>query len=97
VADDAAPLLLAAGQVAGHVGDGQQRDVEGVAKADEPRGLVRGIDVQAAGHDHGLVGDDADGAAVEPGKSRQDIGGKVLVGLEELAVVHDGGSHRFMS
>ena len=64
VADDAAVLLLHAGQEAGHVHEGQQRNVEGVAEADEARRLVGGVDIQHAGLHAGLVGDDADGAAV---------------------------------
>ena len=37
VADDAAVLLLRAGQKAGHVFEGDQRNVEAVAEADEAR------------------------------------------------------------
>ncbi|VTR68662.1 conserved hypothetical protein [Desulfosarcina cetonica] len=90
VADDAAPFLLAAGQVAGNVGNGQQRDVEGIAEPNEARGLVRGVDVQATGHDHGLVGDNAHATSVEAGKGGQDVGGEILVGFEVLAIVNDG-------
>ena len=50
VPDDPAPCSwCGAGQVARAVGQGQQGDVEGVAEADEAGGLVRGVDVQAAG------------------------------------------------
>lgn len=48
VADDAAVLLVGAGQEAGHVDDGEQRQAERVAGADEPRGLVGGVDVETA-------------------------------------------------
>ena len=90
MADDAPPLLVAAGQVAGHVGDGQQRDIEGVAAADEAAGLVGRVHVQAAGHDLGLVGDDAHGPAAEARQGGDDVLGKVVVRLEEVAVVDDG-------
>ncbi len=39
-ADDAVPLLAGAGQEAGHVHEGQHRDVEGVAGAHEAGGLL---------------------------------------------------------
>src|SRR5512146_781997 len=45
-ADDAAPFLGGAGQEAGHVDEGQDRDAEGVAGAHEPGGLLGGVDVQ---------------------------------------------------
>ena len=90
MADDAPPLLVAAGQIAGHVGDGQQRDIEGVAAADEAAGLVGRVHVQAARHDLGLVGDDAHGPAAQPGQGGDDVLGKVVVRLEEVAVVDDG-------
>ena len=52
VADDAAALLLDAGQKARDVDQRDQRDVEDVAEADEARRLVGGIDVERAGHFH---------------------------------------------
>ncbi len=38
--DDAAVLLIGAGEEAGHVDERQHRDVEGVAEAHEPGGLL---------------------------------------------------------
>ena len=47
VLDDPVPLLVGAGQEAGHVLEGDERDVEAVAEADEARALDRGVDVEA--------------------------------------------------
>ena len=65
--DDAVVLLGDPGQVAGDVHEGHDWQVEGVAVTDEAAGLVRGIDVEAARHDLGLIGDDPDG---RPRRSR---------------------------
>ena len=67
--DDALPLLRRAGQEAGHVDEGQHRDVEGVAGAHEPRRLLGGVDVEAAGELRRLVGDDADRVALDPAEA----------------------------
>ena len=71
--DDAALLLRGAGQEAGHVDERDDRDVEGVAEADEARGLDRGVDVEDAGERARVVGDDADGMAAEPGEAADDV------------------------
>ena len=47
VADDAAVLLVGAGKEPGDVDEGDERDVERVARAHEPRGLLRRVDVEA--------------------------------------------------
>ena len=88
MADDAAELLLGAGQKAGHVLEGEDGNVEGVAEAHEARALHRGVDVEHAGEERGLVGDDADGAAVHAREADHDVPGPVLVNFEELAIVH---------
>ena len=71
VLDDAAALLGGAGQEAGHVDEGHERDVEAVAEADEARRLHRRVDVQAAGQVRGLVGDDARPAGRPGARSRR--------------------------
>jgi hypothetical protein len=68
-ADDAVPLLVGAGQEAGHVDERQHRDVERVAGAHEARRLLGRVDVEAAGELHRLVGDDADRAALDPAEA----------------------------
>src|ERR1700687_5416618 len=65
VLDDAAEFLLRAGKETGDVFEGDERNVEGVAEAHEARAFYGGVDVQNAGKKRGLIGDDADGAAIE--------------------------------
>mmetsp|Transcript_5902 Transcript_5902/g.14528 ORF Transcript_5902/g.14528 Transcript_5902/m.14528 type:complete len:493 (-) Transcript_5902:134-1612(-) len=89
VLDDAAVLLAGAGHEAGHIDEGDDRDVEGVAKAHEARGLDAALDVQAAGQHQGLVGDDADRLAFHAREAGDDVLRVVGLQLEEVAVVHD--------
>ncbi len=89
VADDAPPLLLGAGQEPRDVLEGHDGDVEGVARPDEAGTLLAAGDVERAGQRHGLVGHHADDVAVQPGVADDDVGGPVLLDLEELLVVHD--------
>ena len=60
VTDDATVFLTGTRQEARAVDEGDHRDVVGVADADVPGDLVRGVDVERAGHAQRLVGDDAD-------------------------------------
>lgn len=43
--DDASEFLVCSGHVSGHINEGNQGDVEAIAKADESRRLIRGIDI----------------------------------------------------
>ena len=65
VADHPPPLEVLARQEARRVDQGHQRQVEGVAEADEPGALLRRGDVEGAGQRLGLVGHEADGAPVD--------------------------------
>lgn len=89
VADDARVLLIDARQEARDVDERQERDVEGIAEADEARRLVRGVDVEAARHDLRLVRDDADDLAVEARVADDDVRREELLDLEELPVVDE--------
>ncbi len=91
--DDPAVLLGRPREEARHVDEGQQRDVEGVAEADEARSLDRGVDVEAAGEDRGLVRHDADGPPVHPREPDDDVSRVVLLDLEEIPVVRDLPDH----
>ena len=90
-ADDAVPLLVGAGQEAGHVHEGQHRDVERVAGAHEARGLLRRVDVEGARELHRLVGDDADRPALDPAEAHDDVRREERLDLEELLVVQHRG------
>ena len=85
--DDAAELLGGAGQEAGHVLEGDERDVEAVAEAHEARALERGVDVEAAGQVRGLVGHDPDRPAAEPPEADDEVRREVGLDLEEVPVV----------
>ena len=91
--DDAAILLLRAGQEAGHIDQRNQRDVERVAEAHEARGFARGVVVEASGQHLRLVGHNAHRNAVEAGKAHDDIRRKVLVYFQKFAVVHHAANH----
>src|SRR3546814_5170469 len=66
---------------------GDDRNIEGVAEADEARRLFRAGDVEHAGEHHRLVGDDADRAALDPAEAADDVGGVGGLDLEEIALV----------
>ena len=87
--DDAAVFLLRAAEEAGHIDKRDQRNVEGVAEADETRRLAGGVDVQDAGQHLRLVGDDSDALAAHVGESHQDVAGEVGMYFKELAVIYD--------
>src|SRR6266436_6379090 len=88
--DDAAEFLLCTGKEAGHVFEGDERDVEGVAEAHEARAFDGSVDIEDAGKKSGLVGNDADGAAIEARKTYDEILGEMFVDFEEVGVVNDG-------
>ena len=71
VADDPLALDRGADHEARHVGEEEQRDVEGVAGLDEAGGLVGRVDEEDAAFLLGLVGDDADRRARRGGRSRR--------------------------
>ena len=82
-------LLGDARHEARNVNQGDQRDVKGIAEADELCALVRGIDVQHTGHHVRLVGDKAHGTAQNSTKADNQVGGKTRLALEEVAIVGD--------
>ena len=83
VADDPLALDRGADHEAGHVGEEEQRHVEGVAGLDEARRLVGRVDEEHAALLARLVGDDADDAAVEPAVADDQLLRPALVDLEE--------------
>ena len=82
-------LLADAGQEPGHVDERQHGDVERVAGADEPGGLLRGVDVEAAGQVQRLVGDHPDGGAGDTAEPGDDVAREPLVDLQNVSVVED--------
>src|SRR5699024_11419478 len=82
-----------AGQEPGHVDEGEDRDDEGIAEADESGRLLGGVDVEGACQLHRLVGDDSDAGSLDPAEAGDDVRGEQLGDLEELAVIEHGGDH----
>ena len=89
MADDAAEFLIGAGQKAGDVFERDDRDIEGVAEADEAGAFDRGIDIEAAGEKCRLVSDDADRSAIKTREAYDDVLREVLVDFEEITVIDD--------
>eukprot|EP00293_Proteomonas_sulcata_P002249 CAMPEP_0184326388 /NCGR_PEP_ID=MMETSP1049-20130417/142538_1 /TAXON_ID=77928 /ORGANISM="Proteomonas sulcata, Strain CCMP704" /LENGTH=64 /DNA_ID=CAMNT_0026648581 /DNA_START=1096 /DNA_END=1290 /DNA_ORIENTATION=- len=58
MADDAVVLLRDSWQESWHVHQSDDRDVEGIAEADEAASLARGINVKASGQVLRLIGYD---------------------------------------
>ena len=92
--DDARLLLRDPGEITRDVHQIDQGDVETVAEADEPRRLVGGVHVEAAGLDARLVGDDADGAARHAGEADDHVGGEARQHFEERLPIDDALYHR---
>ena len=86
-------LLIAAGQEAGHVNEGDKRDVEGVAEADEARRLGGGVDVEASRQVARLVRHHPHRATVEPRKADDYVERPVGVDFEEIPIVEDLREH----
>src|SRR3989442_15083680 len=89
VLDDTAMFLGHPGKKPGHVLEGHERNVEGVAEADEPGALERGGDVEHAGEGGRLIGDHADRPAGEPGEPDDQVVAVVPLDLEKRRVVDD--------
>ena len=91
--DDAAELLRGPRQEARDVDEGDQRDVERIAEADETGALDRRIDVEHTGERLGLVADDADHVTVEAREADHQVLRVERGDLEEVVVVDDQLDH----
>jgi len=87
--DDAVVFLVGAGQEAGDVDERDDRNIEGVAGADEARSLLRRVDIQTAGELGRLVGDDADADPVDTAEADDHVHRAPGLHLEELVVIED--------
>src|ERR1700733_14962285 len=87
VADDAAEFLLCAWEKAGHVFEGDQRNIEGVAETHEARAFYRSVDVKDACEEGRLVRDDPDWATIEAREADHDILRVVFVDLKKFGIV----------
>src|ERR1700731_1418793 len=87
--NDSAEFLLRPGKKTGHIFKSNQRYVESVTEAHEARPLYRSADIQHAGQKRRLIGNEARRTPVQPGKTYDDILGKMLVNLKKITIVHD--------
>src|SRR3546814_5011686 len=84
--DDPAKFLRGAGQEAGHIDKGEDRDFEGVAKTHEARGLLAGVDIEATGQHQRLIGDHAHGAPLHSAEAADDIARVGRLNFKEFAL-----------
>ena len=85
--DDASVLLCDAGEKAGHVDEGDDGNVEGVAEADEPRRLDRGTDIEHAGQHRRLVRDHPNAERAQVRKPANNILGVVALHFVKHAII----------
>jgi hypothetical protein len=82
-------LLRDAGQKSRNILERHDRDVEGIAEANEARGLERCVDVEDTGEYRRLIRDDADAETAEVGESADDVAGVLALHFIELGVIDD--------
>ena len=78
MADYSTMLLPCPREKARHIHQREQRRAEAVAAADKARRLVGGVDIQTAGANAGLIGDDAHRVPVDARIAGDDILCKAL-------------------
>ena len=93
--DHAAPFLRRARQEAGHILEGDEGNVEGIAEANEARRLDRRIDVEHAGQHLWLIGDDPDHASTQAREGDDHVLRVVFLHLEEGIAVDHASDHIF--
>ena len=89
VLDDSAGLLLSSWEEPWHVSEGDEGDLEGVAESDETRRLDAGVDVEAAGEDRRLVGNDSTDATFDLSEASDHVSGVAGHDLVEVVPVGD--------
>ena len=89
MAYDSLVLLVLSRQEAGDVCQGDDRNVVGIAVADETSGFVTGIAVQHACHEIRLIGHDTYADAFDPAKAHYNIFCKFFLNLYEGTLIYD--------
>ena len=82
-------LLIHTRQETRNIDECDERDVERVAETDEPRRLLRGVDVEYSREVGGLICDDPDRMAGKSAETNDDVAGIERRHLEEGAIVDD--------
>ena len=86
--DDAAEFLRSAWHEAGDIDERNNRNIEGIAKADKSCGLDTAFDIQAPGQDQRLIGNNANSLSSHSCKTNQNIFGVVRLEFKEVSVIH---------
>ena len=86
--DHGVVFLTRSRQEARHVHEAHDGDIEAVAEAHEASSLARGVAVEYAGVNAGLVGHNANALAVEAGETDDNVARKGTLHFEELTIVH---------
>ena len=81
--------LIGTRQKSWNVYKSDERNVEGVAEANETRALDGRIDVETAGQGIRLVSHNSDSFPVQAAKADDDVPGIVRHNLKELVVIHN--------
>ncbi len=82
-----------AGKISRNIHQIDQGNIKGIAEPDETGGFVGCIHIQTPGFDSGLIGDNADAAAVHARKADDDIGGKAGQNFEKILIVDNPQDH----
>ena len=93
MADDPLALDRGADHEAGHVGEEEKRNVEGVTEQDEAGALVGRIDEEHAALETRLRGDDPHRPAIDAGEAGDNLAGIELLDLEEAPLVDQCPDH----
>ena len=91
VPDDSSPFLVGPGEETRHVLKGQNRDVEGVAKANKSGGFVAGVNVKTTCENFRLIGHNPHGVAAKMAETNHDVLGPIRLNFHESTVVQDLG------
>src|SRR5882724_9223759 len=89
MSDYAAVFLVHTGQKTGDVFECNQRNIETVAESNEPRSLIRSVDIQNTGQKRRLIGYDADRPAIQARESDDNVFGEVLLHFEKISIIDD--------
>ncbi len=91
--DDATMLLGDAGQEAGHILEGDERDVERVAEPHEAGTFERAVDMKHAGQDCRLVRYDSHRVSAQVREPDHDVLGVIRMNLVEAALIDHARDH----
>ncbi len=82
-------LLAHAGKKPRNVLERDERNVEGVAEADEPRALDRRVDVETSGENGGLIGHNPGGPPAHTCEADDQVRREMLMNFQKRPIVYD--------